>query len=81
AVIFPARRINSISWGDLSVIIRSSPQCVEDGPGGLFHRGLILHRLQESPLGIEVLQRLGLLMIDLEPRLDGLGGIIFPLDQ
>ena len=52
---------------------------MEDGPGGLFHRGLILHRLQESPLGIEVLQRLGLLMIDLEPRLDGLGGIIFPL--
>ena len=58
-----------------------SAECPQDGLCGGLYRGLILHRLQETPLGVEVLQRLRLLMIDLEPRFHGLGGIIFPLDQ
>ena len=54
---------------------------MEDGLRGLRHSGLILHRFQEPPLGVERLQRLGLLMIDIKTHFHGLGGIILPLDQ
>ena len=42
---------------------------------------MVFHRLQKTPLLVKRFQRLGLLMVHLETRLDGLGGIVFPLDQ